>query len=269
MGAIQSKGSAPMEPGYLVDLIARLLTNASARDKVFRSGRYLARVLIVHLSQRDPKNQLINNLEGFSSGLSLGRRMTRLGLFFVSYQSLCKAFSIPDTILRTLVTLKNICDILFSVGDGLCWAGKVKAMNVDAGFWSDNSNVWWFFSLVINAIACLRRIASGRLQQIQCIQQITELQSKMNNSPEDKDSNSKHDALLAQLETLRQNQKREILDLIKSILDIPLAFEAGFKKGLFNNFTVAYCGTITSLLGLYISWPSPASTSASRPSLPI
>jgi len=76
----------------------------------------------------------------------------RLGRCLDVMHSALQTIHLPDSTLRTTLTLSRIASSLYLLCDHILWFGRIGLINVDKNDWSNWSNKFWLYSITMNLV---------------------------------------------------------------------------------------------------------------------
>lgn len=132
-----------------------------------------------------------------------------------------------DYKIKVTLTLSKIANSLFLLADHVLWLGRADLCNVDTLKWSNISNKYWLYSIIMNLIR--------DLQEIKEILKTVDL----------KDVNAKT------IKSLMFNNKNVTVDTVKNLCDFFIPLSAlGYVE--LKPSTVGWLGVLSSLAGLLV-----------------
>lgn len=201
----------------------KFLNGSNARDKVMRFLQFFTRYLAAELKASGPKSELVSRLTLFYKGVSLHRKMPKLGKTVDEYLKLKEAQeTIKDPLVRSLTMAMRAFMMAFRFFDNLIWASTLKVFPVkDMTQLKIRSNTVRMFASIANialAMLDLRRLAQQEVSQ--------------------------------KLRTLQADAR---VDLLQHCCDV-LTYGAGAEAVTLSERAVGILGSVSSVAGAIPLW---------------
>jgi len=227
--------------------ISRVLATTNGRDKLCRLFQYFFRVLRV--LSADSTSRIPEISVYLENTLALSRQTFRLFKWInIASKQLTPSPSKPPLI--------DIMDAIADVGifmwfliDNLSWFAKANLIQKKKPqeFTRIAAN-GWFTNTVFNA-----------LSQILLLQKLYSKKVKIEAEIKRMNEQENVRELKYELTLIQSKQRAAIIDGLRSLLDIPVAWSLT-RESPISPMITGYLGTISSIIGLYQLWPSTQSS---------
>jgi hypothetical protein len=287
-----STGISPFPP-IRFEQTVKFANDASGKDRLLRLFIYVGRLAMWALKRRG-LTEAAARIKALDSAFNHTRRVLRLGKLGnavkqwrdcnVKFGSSAKwAFFVVELFKITAGNVYICCD-------HMRWLGEIGVFkNIDWKKWGDWSTWCWFAGLIGSLVMDALQLRASLAREQLLLQDLKDACSSQQQQPQhqldqrlqqegDAPEASKQDTTIVKTTTkqdeertheveksLKQlRQARELIywDLAKNVWDAPLAVMGSFKLTGAPGGVLELCGTMSSLINVYLSWramfPPPA-----------
>eukprot|EP00127_Corallochytrium_limacisporum_P002528 Clim_evm85s128 gene=Clim_evmTU85s128 len=237
--------SAPaQDPMVLIQQIIDNNNKTAGRDKAYRLVTFGAKAIAYYMEQYSPESKdTIQRMKKLSEAVQLSRRLFRIGKP-IDFAVSCAKANDGDPMLRALKQGNSVGMGIWLIYDHILWATKVGLYKGDAADAAKKSSYAWVFGLLCGIFKNLH-IMHLNQEKLTAL-----LQGNRPSTQEELDTYNKN------LAHYRDVQFKEILDLVKNVLDLGIPLTT-LQYVSFTSGRVGLIGVITSIIGWYQIWPAP------------
>jgi len=272
----------------------KFCNDATGKDRLFRLFIFVSKIVMWGLNKRGMA-EAASRLRPLDSALNHTRRVLRLGKLgnaLKQWHACYSNFWASQPACFIVELVKILSGNAYLICDHLRWLGEIGVFKLQWQKWADWSSHCWSIGLVGSLALDTLQLRSNFVHQQLLLKEL-ELAQHSRNLEEEEESSSKDSrttttspltetngetavecppASLKRVEEIEHElgqlgQKRELLywDLARNIWDAPLAAAGSFKIKGIPEPTLSVCGTMSSLINVYLSWRSMFSTPVSKP----
>ncbi|XP_066492163.1 peroxisomal membrane protein 11C [Tiliqua scincoides] len=231
--------------GGLFSSLVSVLETYRGRDRVVRTLSYGCQLAGGILTRKDPTGSAFGHgLLAASAQLSHCRTVLRLfdDLAMLTYSHQYGLGSKEkDAAVRWISVLNNLADQLYYPCEHVAWAADARIIHANSSKWWALSTALWGVSLLLGIVRSLRILS--------------QLRSKLKTQS----SVASHSIV----KKLRTKAKTEVLTIISNLADLSNAIHwlppGLLWAGMFSPWLVGLMGTISSLIGVYLSYAGDSS----------
>jgi hypothetical protein len=271
-----STGISPFPP-IRFDQAVKFANDASGKDRLLRLFIYVGRLAMWALKRRG-MGEVASRVKQLDSSFNHTRRVLRLGKLgnAVKQWNDCKAKFWRKWSFFVVELVKISAGNAYICCDHMRWLGEIGVFkSIEWKKWGDWSTWCWFAglisSLVMDALQLRASLARERLllQDLKDSQQPHQLDQRLSPAASDQQQQqqqqqgvnaegTKNEERTQQvkksLEQLRQARELIYWDVVKNAWDAPLAVVGSFKLEGMPGGVLEVCGTMSSLINVYLSW---------------
>ncbi|KAK5648778.1 hypothetical protein RI129_003670 [Pyrocoelia pectoralis] len=133
-----------------MESLIKLNNQTAGRDKIARLAQYLSRLLWYRFEYYQKGG--VHNLKALEYQLSTFRKLLRFGRCIDSLYTVIHSWQHPNLSLRLSITLSKIYNALFLFADHILWLGRSDLYNINTDKWSNISNKYWLYSIIMNLV---------------------------------------------------------------------------------------------------------------------
>ncbi|KAL0279080.1 UNVERIFIED_CONTAM: hypothetical protein PYX00_000711 [Menopon gallinae] len=128
----------------------KLNTQTVGKDKIARLLQYMCRLMWYQIQKRKFNPYTVDKLKSLEYTLSTFRKLLRLGKSVEVLHSALKSIHYEDVAVKLTSTMSKISTAIFLLTDNILWIGRSGLATVDTSKWSQISNKYWLYSILLN-----------------------------------------------------------------------------------------------------------------------
>jgi len=229
-----------------VQTFLKWLELTTGRDKVYRLVAYFSKYVVQVMKDNDLSPDWRDRLSKGSSAIGQTRKLIRFFRSVEYMQEFLKSLGIKDDLERYLALSKSFSFFIWMVCDHVQWmqkAGYLKLAKETMTKVDEYHSKGWFFGLLAGLILCALKLKSAA----------EGLQSARKTFRAAAD-NAASDKARKEIATHDTNKNKQMMGIIKNAIDIVIP-AARLNWLPVSDGTVGLAGTVTSLIGIYDTWP--------------
>ncbi|KAK6642775.1 hypothetical protein RUM43_004277 [Polyplax serrata] len=221
-----------------MDTFIKLNSQTAGKDKLARLAQYLCRAMWHNIQKRQSNPYAVDKLKSLEYTLSTFRKLLRLGKSLEVLYTTLKTIHYEDFMVKITCTLSKLSNAMFLLTDHLLWLGRSGLANVNMNKWSEISNRYWLYSIIMNLVRDVYEI----------LRVLNEENVMVRLGTRKMQCDIKKQILF--IASIFINNHKDILwDFIKNTCDVWIPMTAlGYTK--FKPGTIGFLGTISSIAGL-------------------
>lgn len=223
------------------------LEQTSGRDKVYRFVAYFSKWVVQTMKQNNISPDWAERLNKGGSAIGQTRKLMRFFRSLEYVNEFLKSFTIKDEVERYLSLFKAFSLGVWMVADHIQWMQKAGYLKLaDLKKIDELHSKGWFYGLLTGIIICLYKLK-------QVVDDMKNLRSALREASSQGDS-SKVAELNKKLKEGDDKRNKQIMGVVKNSFDIVIP-SARLKWLDVSDGTVGLAGTVTSVIGMYDTWP--------------
>ncbi|KAK9765070.1 Peroxisomal membrane protein PMP27 [Basidiobolus ranarum] len=229
----------------VVNTFIKFTATTNGRDKFYRLLQYLARFFSWYLVRGNYSKGAIVANDKLKSHLAVARRLLRLGKPIEWVDTMVKATSIQDDLLRVCNIGRAASMAAYLTLDMFSWVHMVGMYRFkNASKITDNANRFWLYGILLACIADIYKLRQLQLQ----LETVNRVQSVKKDQAEALD-----DETCQKIQSLNKAKKDLVTQFVIDSVDLLLPLSS-LKYVNLNEGVIGLAGVLTSFLGANNAW---------------